>query len=177
MKGGTSHSSPIPMGSPNKPLPQHFHLQRLHQKSTQMELDISDSNDEKDRVADEAPLASGSVKKQDEEIAMMDYFQSLSKDLQSVHIVLDQVRRLASGSRRSKELALAGMQDKLTKVCAMIEKLCTSLEVGKVSSMVKDMKKETQQMKKETKKPLSYVEVAHRGVPSHSPAAIKSAAV
>ena len=106
----------------------------------------------------------------------MNCFQSLSKDLQSVHSVLDQVCRLASSSHRSKELALAGMQGKLVKACAMLEKLRTCLEVSKVRSMVKDMKKEAQQMKKETKKPLSYAEAARRGVLNHSPTTSKSAA-
>ena len=81
-----------------------------------------------------------------------------------------------SSIRRLKELALAGMQDELAKACATIENLCTSLEVGKVSSMVKDLKKEKQQLKKESKKPLSYAEAAHRGATSRSPMAAKGAA-
>ena len=62
MKGGASHSSPIPMGSLDEPLLQHRYLERLHWKSAQMELDVSDSDDEKDRVADKALPPSGSVR-------------------------------------------------------------------------------------------------------------------
>ena len=90
-----------------------------------------------------------------------------------MHIVLNQVHRLASSSRHSKELALASMQDELQKACAMIEKLRIGLEVGKVSSLVKDLRKETQQMEKETKKPLSYAEAARRGTISHPPTTAK----
>ena len=63
MKGGASRSSPILMGSPNKPLPQRRHSEWLRWKSAQMELDVSDSDVEQDRVADEEPPPSGSTKK------------------------------------------------------------------------------------------------------------------
>ena len=65
-KGGALRSSPIPMGSPDEPLPQRRHLERLHRKFAQMELDVSDSDDKKDRAADKATPPSGSIKKQDE---------------------------------------------------------------------------------------------------------------
>ena len=61
MKGGASRSLPIPIGSPNKPLPQCRYLEWLQQKSAQMELDVSDSDVEQDRVADEEPPPSGST--------------------------------------------------------------------------------------------------------------------
>ena len=74
-----------------------------------MELDASASGNEHKRVDGDAQLPPKSIKKTDEGSATMDCFQSLSKDLQLVHIVLNQVRRLVSSTRRLKELALAGM--------------------------------------------------------------------
>ena len=66
----------------------------------------------------------------------MDCFHSLSSDLKSVQAVLDQLHTLAISSRRSKDLALAGLQDEISQVCTMLRHLRTGLEVGRISKTV-----------------------------------------
>ena len=60
-----------------------------------------------------------------------------------MHAVLDQLHKLASGPRRSKDLALVGMQDEIEKSLMTIQRLRTGLGVGRVSATVKELKKGT----------------------------------
>ena len=65
--------------------------------------------------------------------------------------VLDQVFKLASGSRRSKDLALVGLQDEISNASAKLQRLRTGLEVGRVSQTVEALK----QTKKDSRKEIS----------------------
>ena len=105
-----------------------------------------------------------------------DCFQSLSSDLKSVHVVLEQLLKLAGGQRRSKDLALVGMHDEIAKSMSTIQRLRTGLEVGRVSATVKELKKRQAPEPKQAKKPLSYADAARRGVSEQAPVAPRSAA-
>ena len=87
--------------------------------------------------------------------------QALTMDLKTVHTVLVQVRNLATGTHWSEDSALAGLHRDVARACATLERLCTGLEVGRVSHSVQELKAEKKKLQKETKKPSSYAEVAH----------------
>ena len=176
MTKGGGLISPTPQESPDPVKVPLRRSERLARKSAQMELDDSDSDAEHDQDAGGPPLPTGSGTQKTKEVDTLDCFQSLTTDLQSVHTVLDQVRKLASSSRRSKDLALVGMQDELTQACATLEKLRTGLAVGRVRHTVQETTAAKKRLEKETKKPLSYAEAARKGTTSRPPAAPRGAA-
>ena len=114
MKGSASRSSPTLLESPEIEIPRPRRSERLARKSIQMELDESDDEDEQDLVAAGLPPSFQSDQKKVSEVDTMDCFQSLSSDLKSVQAMLDQLHKLASSSGRSKDLALVGLQDKIS---------------------------------------------------------------
>ena len=101
--------------------------------------------------------------------ATFECFKSLSEDLFAVQKILDQVHHIATSKSRSKELAIVGLQDEIVEASATLRRLCTGLEVGKVTQAVKDMKTTVQQTKKEQKKLPSYAEAARRGLQAAAP--------
>ena len=103
---------------------------RLARKTVQMELDASDSDDDHDEEEIERGPTVETEKRSDVDDTM-GCFQSLVTDLKSVQTVLDEVRKLAT-SRRTKDLALIGLQDELEAASATLRKLRTGLEVGQV---------------------------------------------
>ena len=99
---------------------------RLAGKSTLMELDESDSDHDHDEDIDNSKRKSGRPQKSALGQDTADCLQSLSSDLKSVHAVLDQLHKLASGPRRSKDLALVGMQDEIAKPLMTTQRLQTN---------------------------------------------------
>ena len=140
-----------------------------------MELDDSDSEDGHGPEAEGPPPPPGPTKSKGLGADTLDCFQSLSKDLLSVQEVLDQVFKLASGPRRSKDLALVGLQDEISNASAKLRRLRTGLEVGRVSQTVQVLKQTKKATKQDDKKPLSYVEAAKHGVSTRTPTAPRAA--
>ena len=173
---GASRGSPNPLESPEFSVKNPRRSLRLARKSTLMELDESDSDHDHD--ADHDDLKQKPDRQQKSVLGQdtTDCLQSLSSDLKSVHAVLDQLHKLASSPRRSKDLALVGMQDEISKSLMTIQRLRTGLEVGCVSATVKELKKTKIEEKKQDKKPLSYAEAARRGGSVQAPSAPRAAA-
>ena len=176
-QGGASQDSPNPKESPSFSLKNPRRSLRLAGKSAEMELDDSDSDHDDDAdIDDQRRMEDQQKKKSSLGQDTTDCFQSLSQDLQSVHTVLAQLHKLTSGPRRSKDLALIGMQDEIKNSMMMIQRLRTGLEVGRVSSTVKELKKAKVAEKKQDKKPMSYAEAARQGVARQAPHAPRAAA-
>ena len=135
---------------------------RLARKTVQMELDVSDSDEDPDKDTDERVPTAEDEKRRDAGDDTMGCFQSLVTDLKSVQAVLDEVRKLAT-SRRTKDLALIGLQDEIETASATLRKLRTGLEVGQVRHTVKELKKEAKIKRSEPTKVFSYAEAARRG--------------
>ena len=163
-KGSTSSKSPHPRGSPDIEIPRPRRSERLARKSIQMELDESDSDDAPDAEDGSVPRPPGDSNNKGVGTDTLECLRSLASDLKAVHTVLDQVHRLASGSRRSKDLALTGLQDEISQACNILQRLRTGMEVGRVCHTVQEAHKEKKRAKQEIKKPLSYAEAARRGV-------------
>ena len=141
-----------------------------------MELDDSDSDEEQGAKDAPPPPPPDRNQKKGLSFAMMECLQSLSRDLKSVQEVLDQVFKLASGSRRSKDLALVGLQDEISNASAKLQRLQTGLEVGRVSQTVEALKQTKKDSRKENIKPLSYAEAAKRGASTRAPPPARTAA-
>ena len=120
-KGGASRSSPILLRCPEEEVMRPRWSEQLAWKSIQMELDDSDSHDDKDMDAGglPPPVEVGKIKGLGANT--MDCSQSLSSNLKSVQAVLAQVHKLASGSCPSKDLVLVGLQDETAQACAMVQ--------------------------------------------------------
>ena len=127
-----------------------------------MELDASDSDEDPDRDEVERGPTVETEKRNEAAEDTMGCFQSLVTDLKSVQAVLDEVRRLAT-SRRTKDLALIGLQDEIEAASATLRKLRTGLEVGQVRHTVKELKKEARTKRSDSTKAFSYAEAARRG--------------
>lgn len=84
--------------------------------------------------------------------------------------------QVVSDPRRSKDLALVGMQDEIEKSIMTIQRFQTGLEVGSVSATVKELNKSKASEQTQDKKPLSYAEAARRGGSVQGPPAPRPAA-
>ena len=176
-QGGVSQDSPNPKESPSFSLQNPRRSLRLAGKSALMELDDPNSDHDEDANIDDQKRSEDRQKKSTLGQDTTDCFQSLSQDLKSVHAVLAQLHKLTSGPRRSKDLALIGMQDEIANSMKTIQRLRTGLEVGRVSSTVKELKKtKLAEKKEERRKPMSYAEAARQGVSRHVPHAPRAAA-
>ena len=82
-----------------------------------MELDESDSDDAPDAEDGSIPHPPRDSNNKGVGTETLECLRSLASDLKAVHTVLDQVHRLVSGSRRSKDLALTGLQDEISQAC------------------------------------------------------------
>ena len=176
-QGGASQDSPNPKESPSYSLQNPRRSLRLAGKEATMELDDSDSNHDEDAAIANQKREDDRQKKSTLGQDTTDCFQSLSQDLKSVHAVLAQLHKLTSGPRRSKDLALIGMQDEIAHSMQTIQRLRTGLEVGRVSSTVKELKKaKVADKKAEKRQPMSYAEAARQGASRQVPHAPRAAA-
>ena len=160
--GKTSRGTEIPPDSTDGNAQGRRRSARLARKTVQMELDASDSDEDLDKDEDEQGPTVETEKRRDEGDDTMGCFQSLVTDLKSVQAVLDEVRKLAT-SRRTKDLALIGLQDEIEAASATLRKLRTGLEVGQVRHTVKELKKEAKTKRSDPTKAFSYAEAARRG--------------
>ena len=168
-KAGPSRGTPLPQDPLDaEPLPRHRSA-RLARRECAMDLDDSNSaNGSDDGHVDHPPTLAGAPSGATK-TTTLDCFKSLSEDLEAVQKLLDQVQRIATSKSRTKELALVGLQDEIADASATLRRLCTGLEVRKVTQEVKEMKINLQKTKKEQKKMPLYAEAARRGLQAAAP--------
>ena len=107
---------------------------------------VSEKDDESDVDGDGPPLPWGVDPRTvlgNETTACL---QTLAKDFKNAHTVLIQVRNLASGTRRSQDLALAKLHGDVAQACATLEWLWVGLEVGRVSHSAQELKSDKKKL-------------------------------